>query len=144
MFRSSLFSYSYIKIFNLEKRNLKETLQSIKTFVALTRIKTRVCQLGKGRAKVVSLLFQPTRFIISWRRRSTRVIENCHPYTETSSEPWSVHLLAVGVRLRSKYLACEATKLLLSSLEGEKRYLNQALFRPIRQQLRAREQSIKP
>ena len=56
----------------------------------------------------MSLLFQPTRFIISWRRRSTRVIENCHHYTETS-EPWSVHLLAVGVRLRSKYLACEAT-----------------------------------
>ena len=33
-------------------------------------------------------------------------------------------------------------KLSLSLLEGEKRYLNQALFRPVRQQLRAREQSI--
>ena len=33
---------------------------------------------------------------------------NSHPYAETS-EPWSVHLLAVGVRLRSKHLACEVT-----------------------------------
>ena len=56
----------------------------------------------------MSLLFQPTRFIISWRRRSTRAIESCHPYAETS-EPWSVHLLAVGVRLQSKHLVCEVT-----------------------------------
>ena len=46
MFLSSLFSCSYFKIFNLEKRNLKETRQSIKTFLALTSIKTRICQLG--------------------------------------------------------------------------------------------------
>ena len=45
MLLSAFFSYSYFKIFNLEKRNLKETRQSIKTFVTLTRIKTRICQL---------------------------------------------------------------------------------------------------
>ena len=57
MFRSSLFSYSYFKIFNLGKRNLKETCQSIKAFVALNRIKTRVCQLG-SRACQVNHFFQ--------------------------------------------------------------------------------------
>ena len=162
MFLSSLFSYSYFKIFNLEKINLKETRRSIKTFVALTSIKTRICQLGSrtcqvknffqhdvGQGCVASLLANKIHNFME--RRSTRVIENCHPYAETS-EAWSVHLLAVGVRLRSKHLACFGQpvrsrieeKLSLSLLEGEKRLLNLALFRPIRQQLRAREQSIEP
>ena len=52
MFLSALFSYSFFKIFNLEKRNLKETRQSIKTFVALTSIKTRICQLGSRTCQV--------------------------------------------------------------------------------------------
>ena len=162
MFLSSLFSYSYFKIFNLEKRNLKETRQSIKTFVALTSIKTRICQLGSrtcqvnhffqhvvGQGCVASLPANKIHNFMEWR--STRVTENCHPYAETS-EVWSVHLLAVGVRLRSKHLAWFGQpvrsrieeKLSLSLLEGEKRFLIQALFRPIRQQLRAREQSIEP
>ena len=95
MFLSSLFSYSYFKIFNLEKRNLKETRQSIKTFVALTSIKTRICQLG-SRTCQVNHFFQhdvgqgcvaslPANKIHNFmERRSTRVIENCHPYAETS------------------------------------------------------------
>ena len=58
MFLSSLFSYSYFKMFNLEKRNLKETRQSIKTFVAVTSIKTRICQLG-SRTCQVNHFFQP-------------------------------------------------------------------------------------
>ena len=162
MFLSALFSYSFFKIFNLEKRNLKETRQSMKTFVALTSIKTRICQLGSrtcqvnhffqhdvGQGCVASLPANKIHNFMEWR--STRVTENCHPYAETS-EVWSVHLLAVGVRLRSKHLAWFGQpvrsrieeKLSLSLLEGEKRFLNQALFRPIRQQLRAREQSIEP
>ena len=52
MFLSALFSYSFFKIFNLEKRILKETRQSMKTFVALTSIKTRICQLGSRTCQV--------------------------------------------------------------------------------------------
>ena len=51
-FLPALFPYFYFKIFNLEKRNLKETRQSIKTFVALTSIKTRICQLGSRTCQV--------------------------------------------------------------------------------------------
>ena len=52
MFLPALFPYFYFKIFNLGKRNLKETRQSIKTFVALTSIKTRICQLGSRTCQV--------------------------------------------------------------------------------------------
>ena len=133
------------------QESLKETLQSIKTFVAFTSIKNEdlpswqpdlpglTTSSNETKGKAVPLLFQPGDVDPPGPLRL--------PPLRGNQEAWSVQGYIRSKKLawfRQPVRSRIEKKLSLSLLEGEKRYLNQALFRPIRQQLRTRGQSIKP